>query len=409
MLLIHAKGVYDNETRSLIGDSLLVDVDRIVGIGMFADLKEHVDTKTELYHLEDLYLFPGLINTHVHLEFDSTTSARVHYISQPPQVRMGRALAQAQTMLLSGVTTVRDAGSSWEMLDITDSSLAALYKLPRLQLCGPPITVTGGHLNFMECEADSHEELVTSVRLHQKRGCSAIKMMVTGGQMTPGSLPERVSYSPEDISVLVDESKRLGLPTVAHCLTTDGFINCMEGNIDSIEHCACFVRNQSNRLLERIYEPKIMEQYRGQSRFFMNGLAASYHTFDRVRAGIDKPNESQIFWLEQEERMFAIFRKLIELGMKPVVGTDAGVSNTYFDETWLELELMCSRGGQSEADVIDIATVNGATCLGMEQEVGKLKVGYKADVIGLVDNPLENIAAFRHVPWIMRDGIIVKG
>ncbi len=409
MYVLHAKGIYDSGSRTLDATGMAVEGNRILWIGMYDKIPQPIYDKATFLDLSDFYLLPGLVNTHVHLEFDSTPTARIHYIGQSQSVRLARALAQAQMMMLSGVTTVRDAGSSWELLEITDPSLTSLYRLPRFQLSGPPITVTGGHLNFMHVEADTPDEIRKSVREHHKRGCTSIKMMVTGGQMTPGSGPDRESYSTEEISVLVRESHHLKLPTIAHCLTTRGFVNCMEAGIDSIEHCACFVRNQENLLLERIYETDVMQHYQNDHRFFMNGLSASYHTFDAVRDGIKKPDEREKFLLMQEDRMFSIFSKLVDLGLLPVVGTDAGVSNTFFDETYRELELMCERGGLSEAQAIEAGTINGAACLGLQDSIGRLAEGFLADIIALVGNPLEDIHAFREVPWIMRDGEIVKG
>jgi hypothetical protein len=98
------------------------------------------------------------------------------------------------------------------------------------------------------------------------------------------------------------------MTTFAHCLTTEGFVNSMEGNIVCIEHCACFVRAK-NGLLERVWEEKVMNQFKGKQQFFMIGLSCGWHSFDDPRSGKRKPNEKEVFWLEQEARLFKNFIK----------------------------------------------------------------------------------------------------
>ena len=68
-----------------------------------------------------------------------------------------------------------------------------------MQMAGPPLTVTGGHLHFLGEETDGVTDMVRQTRLRQKRGCDAVKLIVTGGQMTPGSVAERVSMTTEEI------------------------------------------------------------------------------------------------------------------------------------------------------------------------------------------------------------------
>ncbi|WP_406323735.1 transposase family protein [Streptomyces sp. NBC_01637] len=61
------------------------------------------------------------------------------------------------------------------------------------------------------------ESLRAAVREHHSRGCAVIKIMASGGHMTPDSMPAYVSqYGLEDLRVVVDEAHRLGLPVAAH-------------------------------------------------------------------------------------------------------------------------------------------------------------------------------------------------
>lgn len=401
--LIHAKGIYNSQRQKYTADALFTQGDRIAAIGGFEELhRRHPQAKVA--ELTNGYVFPGLINTHVHLEFDASSELYKHYTHDNTELRFLRAAVHANQMLRSGVTTVRDAGSTNAMLALLLPEAQALLPMPRLRLAGAPITVTGGHLCFQGGEADTPEELLAAVGHRKAIGCTDIKIVVSGGQLTPNTHPESVSYSPEEIRVITGEAARFGMPTFAHCLTTDGFVNCMLGGVECIEHCACFVRNRENGLLERVYEADKLEKFRGSGRFFANELSAGYHTFDACREEAAKQTPREAFLLQQEKREMEIFNRYIALGFVPVLGTDAGVSNTPFDETWLELALMVSRCGMRNADAIATGTVNAAQCLHIEQETGCLLPGLCADLIVMDTDPLQDIRAFAHVRQVMKQG-----
>jgi imidazolonepropionase-like amidohydrolase len=407
-LLVHGKGIYDSEKHSIRSDNgLLISGEKIKKIGIFETLqKEYPDAKQ--VDLSSSYLFPGLFNTHVHLEFDASLDPLPVYLGANERVRFMGAAVRANALLRSGVTTVRDAGSTWDLLNLQDALAHETIQLPRLQLAGPPLTVTGGHMHFMGGEVDTIDELIRSVRLHQKRGCGAIKLVVTGGQLTPGSGADRTSYSIEQIQAVTKEAAHLGLPTFAHCLTTKGFVNAVEGGVECIEHVACFIRNKENQILERVYEPKVMEQYRGVHKHFTQAISCFYHVLDPYRSGEKECTPRDAFLVQQEINQINCFRNCVELGLIPVCGTDAGMVKTWFDETFLELEVFVERCGLTTSQVIDIATINSADALGLGNVTGRLVEGYSADIIALKKNPLDDIHSFRNVEQVICKGVCVN-
>ncbi|MEN6524657.1 MAG: amidohydrolase family protein, partial [Anaerolineaceae bacterium] len=193
-----------------------------------------------------------------------------------------------------------------------------------------------------------------------------------------------------------------------HCLTTKGFVNAVEGGVDCIEHVACFIRNKENQILERVYEPKVMEQYRGVQRHFTQAISCFYHVLDPYRSGEKECTPRDAFLVQQEINQIDCFRRCVELGLTPVCGTDAGMVKTFFDETFLELEVFVERCGLTNAQVIDIATVNSAEALGLGSVTGRLVEGYSADIIALKKNPLDDIHSFRNVEQVICRGVCVN-
>lgn len=181
LCLIKARAIY--EPGGYGGaDGLLVREGRIARLGGYDALKRAYP-EAETLDWSALYVLPALVNTHVHLEFDATAQARVHYIDETPALRALGAAKRANEALKSGVATLRDAGSDWTPARLENTGVRAnSAALPRMQMAGPPLTVTGGHLHFLGEETDGVTDMVRQTRLRQKRGCDAVKLIVTGGR-----------------------------------------------------------------------------------------------------------------------------------------------------------------------------------------------------------------------------------
>ncbi len=61
-------------------------------------------------------------------------------------------------------------------------------------------------------------------------------------------------------------------------------------------------------------------------------------------------------------------------------------------------------GGMTPLEALRVATINGATYLGLDHEIGSLEVGKLADLIVLEENPLEDLANTEHIRWTMING-----
>lgn len=405
--LINPRGIFDHNNGTIDTEKcILIKDEKILAVDTRENLEQHVgQIPLKVIDLSDRYIFPGLCNTHVHLTFSASQDPLKEYFEDDAIQRVIRATVNANKALKSGVTTIRDCGSGWELLSLNRANQENLLETPRLILCGPPLTPTGGHLHFMGGEVDGIEEIRKDLRQKQKQGVSSIKIIATGGQMTRGTFPEKPSFWQEELDAAVKEAEVFGLPTIAHCLSDEGTLRAIRAGIDSIDHCAFFVR-ECHGWLERCYNHDLALELRDSGKSFMMGLSAGYHTHDAYRDG-NPPTEKARFLLEQEKRMLEIFARLVDLGIPPVVGTDAGVTLTPFNETYLELVLM-KKAGLSPLEVIKSATSTAAQVLGLENEVGKIAPGLYADLIAVPNNPLKDVSAFKDVDWVMYNGKIVR-
>ena len=402
--LIQPEAIYDSAEGSLIGDrNVLIEDDKIVAIGTEAEIADTHDLgEVAKVALPGKLLFPGLMNTHVHFAFDASNNARQTYLDETPEQRIARSFANARDMVTSGVTTARDCGSDLEVMEAMLAAQASdAAPLPNLIMTGPPITIPQGHLYYMGGEAETAEQIEDHIDHFHKKGAGSAKVMATGGQMTPGTWPEKPAFELPELAALVQAARKRGMSTVSHCLSTEGTIRSAKAGFDSIEHCAFFERTPEN-WMERVYKPEVTQEIVKSGASVMMGLAASYNGLNAARE-TGQGTELELFRLSQEKRMMEIFSTMREAGVPMVCGTDAGTSDSPFDETWKELVLMVGTG-MSVPEAIHAATLGAARALRIETIAGDIRRGMRADFIALSENPLERPEAFSDVAFVMVAG-----
>ena len=348
-----------------------------------------------------VYLMPGLINTHVHLEFSASPDPLRDFNNETIPERLSRAIRNARSMLLSGVTTVRDCGSSLDLLDHLRCR-RDLPVLPRLLLSGPPITVPGGHLGFFGGEASSPDDVSAVISRLISAGARSLKLMGSGGLMTPGTYPETVSFPQEIFCQIADTARANDVASVVHVLAAESVRRAAVAEFDSLEHCAFFCRVNNGRL-ERRYDPEIAGIVAESGVSIMANLSTATRSHGTLAQQGMQGNLDSQHALDQHEVMLENFRKFVELGIPIVCGTDAGVRDTPFEDTGVELELM-ARSGLSNIEVIRSASLNAARVLKLQGKVGRIAAGHSADFVVLKSSPLADISSYRDPLYVYSRG-----
>lgn len=133
-------------------------------------------------------------------------------IPRDPSAQRAQAVTNARRAVASGVTTIQDLGDSGYAVVNVRESVQGDLSLPRLRASGPPITTPGGHCYFLTGAETEPGEVAAAVRRRAERGVDVIKVMASGGNITPGSLPWESQLDENTLRVLVDESPHRGAP-----------------------------------------------------------------------------------------------------------------------------------------------------------------------------------------------------
>jgi imidazolonepropionase-like amidohydrolase len=89
-------------------------------------------------------------------------------------------------------------------------------------------------------------------------------------------------------------------------------------------------------------------------------------------------------------------------GVKIALGTDAGVDP--HGQNAREFELLVTVGGMTPQQAIQAGTLNAATLLGMEHDVGSIEPGKFADFVAVPGDPLADITRLQHPAFVMKAG-----
>ncbi|MFV2090294.1 MAG: amidohydrolase family protein [Pseudomonadales bacterium] len=352
-------------------------------------------------------LMPGLIDCHVHvyiadLNLGATGKPATYYAQYA-----GKFLKH---ILGCGFTTVRDIAGG-------DHGLAMAIKkgflqAPRYFYGGLALSQTGGHgdlrasssatsfctcgaeTNFLAIIADGVDECTRAVREELRKGAHHIKIMGSGGVMSPSDPIDRCQYSDAEITAIVDECTRRGAYVAAHCHPDEAVRRCVELGVRTIEHATLITEETARLVVEK-------DAYTVPTFAVVGALRESGEAMGVTRNSLDKLMEIYDYMLEGLQIMH---RAGIRIGF----GTDLLAEQHVLQGTEFTLRAEVL----PHAEILKSATSVNAGILGMDDKLGQVKAGYLADLLVVNGNPLDDIGLLasngRDLAVILRDGEFIK-
>ncbi|MEH1128328.1 metal-dependent hydrolase family protein [Micromonospora sp. CPCC 206061] len=378
MLAIRAARLFD-------GRSVTLDPVVLVDAGRIAAVTDSAPAGSEILDLGAATLMPGLVDAHTHLALDASDDPIGRVVAASDDELLDHMRAAARTALAAGVTTVRDLGDRGYLSLVLREELARDPMAgPRVLAAGPPITTTGGHCWFLGGEADGVEGIRAAVRERAEHGVDVIKIMATGGELTPGSRADTPQYGLDELRAAVDEAHRHGLPVTAHAHAAGTIVDAVAAGVDMIEHCSYAT-------------DEVIDALR------MAGTVVS------VTVGADPgvPYPPRLITLLVE--YFQMVTRLRTAGVPVVCGSDAGIREAKPHGVLpYGVAALVERAGFSPAEALRSATSLAAEACGLGDSKGVVAPGYDADLLAVNGNPLIDIAALTRVRAVLRAGTLVS-
>lgn len=339
--------------------------------------------------LSEHTVLPGLVDAHVH--FSLSGQATVEDVVGMSDAELALVEAKnARTTLEAGVTSVRAMGA--RDLDVT-----LKRAIDRGDLPGPrtvancrSITITGGHGHHLGREVDGPTECRKAVREQVKKGAGFIKFMATGGVTTPGTDPETLAFTHEELEAIIDEAHRRGVHVATHAHGAAGIKAAAAAGVDTVEHGTFMDAEAIDLLLTNdvTLVPTLSAPYR-----------IARNTEQATEESTQKTGDVY-------ERHIESFKRAYEAGVEIAGGTDAGTPFNYHGTNSTEISFMVEHGMRGK-EAIEAMTVSAAEVVGLD--VGVLEPGRFADLLVVEGNPVDEVSLLREPTAVLKGGEVVSG
>lgn len=355
---------------------VIVDGERIaeVGRGNPQDLGDSVLRKD----IASKSILPGLIDCHVHLRSDGLADPRAQQAGDTDAVALLRSARNARRTLDCGVTTIRDCGSRGGIdFALRTASQQGLCPAPRLVLSGLIICMTGGHGWQLGHEADGSDAVRRAARTQIKAGADNVKLIASGGILSPGSEIGAPQFTIEEMRAAAEEAHAAGKICCAHAHGATAIKNAVKAGVDSVEHGYLLDDEGIQLMLDR--GTYLVATSAAVRNVVKHGTGAG------VRPDVVRKAQSAI------DQHIASFKRAHKAGVKLAMGTDTGVPYTQHGNNLDEVVYLVEMG-LSPMEALLATTIEAAKLLRMNDRIGSLESGKLADFIVVDGDPLADIS-----------------
>ncbi|MBI4166836.1 MAG: amidohydrolase family protein [Acidobacteria bacterium] len=365
---------------------------------------------TDVIDVEGRTLMPGLIDAHIHAFASDVNLQKADLAGEP--YRTAHAVRMLGFALDCGFTTVRDTGggdySLWRAIE------DRLIRAPRFLYAGKSISMTGGHgdfrpmneshhtqgyctcgdFNSLAVVADGVDACIKAAREELRRGAHCIKIMGSGGVVSPTDPIWMNQYRADEIQAIVNETAERRTYTSAHCHPGSAVKRCIENGVRVIEHGT-------------LMDDETAEFVRQRDAFVVPTMVITFILAEQGRK-LGLPLESQ-------RKAEYILRQALH-GMEAMrrAGVKIGFGTDLLGETYVEQcrEFTIRREVFSPLEILRQVTSINATLLQQEDKLGCVKPGAHADLLVVDGDPLEDIGLLadsgRNLRVIMRAGELIR-
>ena len=350
-------------------------------------------------------VMPGFIDCHIHMsaKLPQRKNATEDWLTHSTLDRAFDAAEYMRAMLQQGFTSARDVGGGDETVAVRNAVGSGKIPGPRLWVSLEPLGPTAGHgdphsgldpaLSHPGWDngiVDSPDEARKRVREHKRRGADLIKLMPSGGIASTGDDPHAQLMTNDEMRVAVETAHGLGMKVAAHIYPPGAIENAVRAGIDSVEH-GSFATADTFALMK------------SHGTYLVPTLSV-YDVFYAVAR--DHPELLTPGTAHKELANDLLPKKnfplAVKSGVKIAYGTDLGEGDHA-----MEFGLMIANGLRP-MDAIFAATRNAADLIGAADRVGSIQAGRYADIVATKSDPLGDVAAFEHVSFVMKGGVVYR-
>jgi imidazolonepropionase-like amidohydrolase len=387
------KLIADASQQAIDGGDVIITAGKITAVGRGLT----APAGAQQQDLSKYTCIPGLIDAHIHI----WTGPRGKYPSLPlATIRATKAMAYA---LDSGVVAARVLGSGGFVdVALKDAIEEGTIPGPHLIPAAHAISIPGGHGDFYDFPPDltpenfytpengyinSPAEAEAAVHWQLKYGARVIKILASGGVLSPLDSPLSEQVSPEELKVIVEQAHAAHVKVAAHDENLPTIWAALHAGVDSIEHGAGLDKDAANYMKDH-------GVYLTPTLYIANNIVENGPKMHMADYAIRKAN---LIWQGELQG----FKVALSTGVKIAAGSDQSYEpgkGTVRDEIMTDV-----RFGATPQQALSFGTKASADLLGLD-DLGAIAVGKEGDIVATEGNPLEDIHALERVRAVIFKG-----
>jgi imidazolonepropionase-like amidohydrolase len=350
-------------------------------------------------------LLPGLTDAHIH---SALIGPRGDHGDDPWVIHVLRVASVLSDVLDEGFTTIRDAGGLEPVWRRAVSE--GFARGPRILTAASVLTQTGGHgdirlqhqqrlpeaipgLVARHVVVDGADAVREAAREQLRRGADQIKVLASGGIVSPTDPLESLQFSLDELQAAVEAAADYGTYVHAHCHTSPAIERAIDAGVRCVEHGSFLEPSTAARMAEAGV-----------------ALVPTLQALDKLQ------KHSQAWGLPPEK--VAILESVAKSADESVVlardsgvtiGSGSDVVGPLQGRRGEEIVLKARLIGAHEA--IISATRTNARIFGLQDDIGTVEKGKVADLILVDGEPLDDVALLAdpgHVVGVVQGGALVK-
>ena len=403
-IYIHAGKLIDTENGKILEEqTIIISEDRIKEVLRGFQQPKEGDS---LIDLKSYTVLPGLVDMHVHLESETNPSKYLQRFTNNEADDALNSVGYAHKTLMAGFTTVRDLGGSGVNISLRNAINRGSVDGPRIFTAGKSLATTGGHAdptNGMNRDmvgdpgpkdgvVNSVTDAKKAVRQRYKNGADLIKITATGGVLSVAKSSSNPQFFEDEIEAIVQTANDYGFHVAAHAHGDEGMQRAVNAGVKTIEHGTLMSEQTMDLMKEK--EAYLVPTITAGKEVTQNAQIENYYPELVVPKALEIGPQIQ-----------DMFAKAYKKGVPIAFGTDAGVFK--HGENAREFVYMVE-AGMPAMEAIQSATIPGPQIMKMENDIGKIKKGFYADIIAVKENPTANIETLKDVKFVMKGGKIYK-
>jgi imidazolonepropionase-like amidohydrolase len=396
--LFRGGSVFGGTGAALAQADVVVEDGKVVAVGPGLDGDEAVECAGKS-------LLPGLFDCHVHLSMRYEDMDEYRMMNEPFSLPFFRMAENLRITLALGITTVRDASGADAGLKaaVEQGALAG----PRMQISVTMLSMTGGHSDpwmpsgtvgvwgieypgMPSGVCDGIDGVTAKVREVIRSGADVIKIASSGGFLSPSDDPTQPNFSQAEVDAIVGTAADLGRWVMSHAHGAEGIKRAVRAGVRSIDHGTFLDDEGVEMMLER-------------GTWLVPTLTAG-DTTDELAGNEKLPEAVRAKLRDLGRPEVDAFRRAAEAGVRVAMGTDCPVAP--HGTNLRELQLM-AENGFTPAESLVAATSSAAELMGLQDELGTLEPGKRADLVVVDGDPFAFATLKDRVEQVWKEGVRV--